>query len=478
MVSKIIELFSNFLKNGSGWRLKRVVKLIITKSRQNPNRGSFHITLPKKIKDRKALINMENKDNECFKWAVTRALNFVSKNPQRITKELKKQANDLNCDGIEFPTPCTAKQFKIFEKKNNVSINVFGHEKDEIFPLYVSESRHERVVRLFFQKEGETERGYNTHYCVVKSMSRLTSSQGRNHHARVWVCDFCLNSFSKEDVLNKHKLSCSQHDCVHTIFPEPGKNTLRFKNYERGVECPIKIYADFESILEPMYDTKGNTKLYQRHVPSAFCFYVASRIPGFEMAPVTYVKKGDEDVAKIFCEKLEETTCKIYNRFKDDVPMIFDKAAKKLYDSQTVCYACGEPFSNLKGLKKVRDHCHYTGKFRGALHSKCNLRLRKGNTIPVFFHNLEGYDSHLFVKRLADTDGDVNCIPHNEEKYITFTKSVWVDAVETKSANESNIYTRLQFVDTMHFMASSLEKLVGNLDRSMFKHTSKYFSTD
>ena len=109
MVTKIIELFSKFLKNGSGWRLKRVVKLIITKSRQNPNRGSSHIPLPKKIKDRKALINMKNKDNQCFKWAVMRALNPVTRDSERITKELRKQANELNWDGIEFPTPCTEK---------------------------------------------------------------------------------------------------------------------------------------------------------------------------------------------------------------------------------------------------------------------------------------------------------------------------------------------------------------------------------
>ena len=196
------------------------------------------------------------------------------------------------------------------------------------------------------------------------------------------------------------------------------------------------------------------------------------------MEPVRYVKQGDKDVAKVFCEKLEETTRKIYDRFKVDVPMIFDKTAKKLFDSQTVCYACGDPFSDKNGLKKVRDHCHYTGKFRGALHSKCNLRLPKGKMIPVFFHNLEGYDSHLFVKHLADTEGDVNCIPHNEEKYITFTKNVWVDTVETKEGGNTKVFTRLKFVNTMHFMASSLEKLVNNLERPMFKHTSKFFSTN
>ena len=386
MVTKIIELFANFLRKGSGWRLKRVVKLIITKSRQNPNSGSSHIPLPKKIANKKALINMENKDDMCFKYAVTRALNPVSRDAERITKVLKKHS-DLNWDGIEFPTPCTERQFKTFEKNNDVSINVFGHEGDEIFPLYVSEAKHEKVVWLFFQRSKDDT---NSHYCVVKSMSRLTSSQGRKHNGKIWVCNHCINHFITEDALNKHKLSCSQHDCVHTTFPKPGENVLKFKNSQNAIECPIKIFADFESFLEPIDKTHGKTKLYQPHVPSAFCLYVVSRVDGFSMDPITYVRSGNENIADIFCKELEETTRKIYDRFKVDAPMIFDEKARKLFQKQTECYACGKPFSDEDGLRKVRDHCHFTGKFRGALHSKCNLRLRKAKAIPVFFHNLEG----------------------------------------------------------------------------------------
>ena len=197
------------------------------------------------------------------------------------------------------------------------------------------------------------------------------------------------------------------------------------------------------------------------------------------MDPITYVRKGSENVAEVFVEKLDEVTRKIYDRFKDDVPMIFNKEARKLFYEQTECYACGKTFSDEEdGLRKVRDHCHFTGRFRGALHSKCNLRLRKTKVIPVFFHNLEGYDSHLFVKHVADTEGSVNCIPHNEEKYITFTKNVWVDVEETKDGGESNIFLKLKFLDTMHFMASSLEKLVNNLNPNQFKHTSKYFQNE
>ena len=132
------------------------------------------------------------------------------------------------------------------------------------------------------------------------------------------------------------------------------------------------------------------------------------------------------------------------------------------------------------GLGKVCDHCHYTGKYRGALHSKCNLRLKRTRTIPVFFHNLTGYDCHFFVKGLADSPGDVNCIPRNEEKYVTFNKQIPIDTV-VRGGNVINLYSRLKFVrtlDTMNFMRTSLEKLVGNLGKSSFGHTGKYFQDE
>ena len=104
------------------------------------------------------------------------------------------------------------------------------------------------------------------------------------------------------------------------------------------------------------------------------------------MGPITYVRQGDEQVDKVFVEKLEEVAKHIYKKFKSFVPMIFDKVAEELHNSQSECYACGEKFSSEKqGLRKVRDHCHNTEKYRGALHSKYNLRLRRSRTIPVYF---------------------------------------------------------------------------------------------
>ena len=87
--------------------------------------------------------------------------------------------------------------------------------------------------------------------------------------------------------------------------------------------------------------------------------------------------------------------------------MIFDKAARILYESQDKCYACKEEFiivilviERSFHIIVISHRCHFTGKYRGALHPRCNLSLRKSNTTPVFANNLTGYDSHLFITRL------------------------------------------------------------------------------
>ena len=152
MITKILESFSTYLKNGSGWVLKEVVRLDITLSRLRPLRGSSHIPLPKSILRKNALINMKNEDDECFKWAVTRALNPVNEDSKIVTEELREQSEQLNSDGIGYPTPCSERVFRKFQNNNDVSILVFGYSHEKIIPLYVPIKRRERIVCLFFLK--------------------------------------------------------------------------------------------------------------------------------------------------------------------------------------------------------------------------------------------------------------------------------------------------------------------------------------
>ena len=112
MVAKILESFSAFLKSGSGWTLKRIIKLDITPAKNKPIKGSLKSPLPKELRRKNTLINMNNEDDKCFMYAVTRALNMVDDNPQRVNQKLIKRAEELNWEGIEFPTRCSERMYK------------------------------------------------------------------------------------------------------------------------------------------------------------------------------------------------------------------------------------------------------------------------------------------------------------------------------------------------------------------------------
>ena len=108
--------------------------------------------------------------------------------------------------------------------------------------------------------------------------------------------------------------------------------------------------------------------------------------------------------------------------------------------------------------KKVRDHCHVTGKFRGAAHWSCNINLQLTKKVPVIFHNLRGYDSHLIFCELNKFDVKIDVIPNRLEKYMAFF-----------------LNKNLVFIDSMQFMNSSLDKLVRNLTDNDFKCLTEEF---
>ena len=102
---------------------------------------------------------------------------------------------------------------------------------------------------------------------------------------------------------------------------------------------------------------------------------------------------------------------------------------------------------------KVRDHNHKTGKYRGSAHWSCNINLKLAKKVPVIFHNLRCYDSHLIMKEIGKSDVKVSVIPNRLEKYMAFT-----------------INKDLVFIYIMQFMNPSLDSLVKNLSNNDFKY--------
>ena len=457
MIARIEEVLANFQQSGSNWVFQHIIRLEIHFANWQPLRGSTFIPLPAKIKNKKAVINPKNEDNQCFKWCVVRALNPVKKNSERITKELIEQAKSLNWNGLKFPVGLKA--IKIFENNNpSISINVFGYE-EEVYPLKISKEKRINNIDLLWISDEEKQ-----HYCLINNMSRLIRSKLTKHHETAEICRSCLNHFPNKDKLKNHEEYCFQNETVKIEMPKE-ESSISFKHHNRSIKVPFVVYADFEAFTKeiktmPQNDRVAFTQKYQHHQPSGFCY----KIVGQNIKRcVLFRAAKNEDVSRKFVEMLEEDIKKIFQQFNFSKKMVISSQEQKDFLNAEFCWICQKKFK--KDEKKVRDHDHFTGKFRGAAHNKCNLQFKKPQFTPVIFHNLSGYDAHLFVKNLGVSEGNIKCIPNNEEKYISFSKEIVVDSWE-KDGKTFDVKHEIRFLDSFKFMASSLAGLVDNLARS------------
>ena len=167
-----------------------------------------------------------------------------------------------------------------------------------------------------------------------------------------------------------------------------------------------------------------------------------------------------------FCENLREYATKLINYEKKDmIPLT--KKEEKHHNNQEVCYICKKEFdTNDKKHHKVKDHCYYTGKYRGAAHNICNLRYKIPKEILIVFHNGSTYDYHFIIKELIEEfNGNFECLGENTEKYLTFSVPV---KKEIKNKNKIiEITYKIKFIDSFRFMSTSLSKHVDNLSEGL-----------
>ena len=486
MTDKIFESIQNFQNRGSGWQFDRVEHLDININPYNPLSASSYIKLPGKLYEKKAIINVKNEnDHECFKWAVTSAVFPAEEHGERLGKQMRKDSEKFDWTGIEFPV--SLKQIDKFENHNPYAINVFGYER-VVYPLRISKKKNQ-VINLLLIANEET-----NHFCWIKNMSRLISKQASDHNGKRYFCYRCLNSFYSVKSLEKHKEYCQNNEAVKIEMPisvDDEGNTypkyIYFKNHYRKQRVPFVVYADFESFTEKIdtcqpKDGKSFTNRYQKHKPSGFSYLIKCFDDNiFSPKLVQYTAESPNDnVPQLFIESLESDIKEIYNRFKIPKKMVMTAEDEIEYSKATICHICevkiGE--GDNERNKKVRDHCHLSGKFRGAAHNICNLKYRLPKFYPVIFHNLSGYDSHLFIKNLGKSEGKIDCIPNNEEKYISFTKQILVDRFINKQGKDKEVIRDIRFIDSFKFMATSLDSLVKNLPKDSFNNLTEFYEGD
>ena len=471
---QILNKIAQWISEGSGWTILSIENHYINIVNYNPLKGSSYIELPQELRNSaKGLINMKNKDNECFRWCHIRHLNLQDKDPQRIKKTDKQYIKKLDYSSIEFPV--TVKQINKIEKQNNISINLFGYEEKQKFPIYISKEKYQDHMELLLITEGE-----NKHYVLIKDFNKFMFNQTKHEH-RKYFCMYCLQCFSREDVLTEHKNNCISINGKQAInMPEKG-DKVYFKNHHKQLPVPFIIYADFEALTEKIQGCQPNneksyTEAYQKHTDCGYGYKVVCCYDDKYSKPVQ-IHRGENAVHKFMENTLEEVNwCKSKMKKHFNKPLKMTKENEIDFKKAIKCHTCDQQYTD-KDIR-VRDHCHITGKFRGSAHQDCNLKLRikpDNIKIPVIFHNLRGYDSHFIMqqigeiakkhayknKRGEECHMNINCIPNNMEKYLAFM-----------------LGNHLVFLDSLQFMNSSLDNLIKNLPDEAFKYTKQEFEKE
>lgn len=457
IVNSIKKKIESFQERDSGWTFLNNSYVEVNVNKYQPLRGSSFIDLPKFIKNKKACLNIKNNDQYCFLWSITAAL-FPSKtHPDRVTSY--PDCHDvLNTEGLSYPV--TFSDIAKFEKNNpSIAIFVYGLENGKTItgPLYRSESKDAKKTIHLLLVENET----LSHYCLIKSLPRLVRSQITKHHHQLHLCDRCLLFFKSPEEVKGHL--CGQ---IATELPKKG-SFIEFQNYSRKQNMPFVIYADFETMLECYQGCEGDPKLSststkRRHIPIAFAYYIVCTLDSSYNRFVTY--RGIDCVTK-FVNWLYEDVRKIHKILGDTVPLVYDSNDVIKFKQSTHCHICQQ----LLWQDKVRDHCHITGAFRGAAHSYCNLQFKLPNFVPIVFHNLSGYDCHLFIKQLGVAPGAIKILPKTKENYISFTKFIPISKEES---------IQLRFIDSFKFLGTSLDKLAKSMKTKEFSFLSSYFPNE
>ena len=340
----------------------------------------------------------------------------------------------LDYSGIEFPI--SKKDYNKIEKKNGIRVNVFGYENKQPYPIHISKEDFEMELNLLLlDSDGKK------HYVPIKDFNSFMFKQTK-HKSKKNFCMNCLQCFSSKEVLDAHRRNCIVINGKQAIkMPNEDENGVEFINHRKQIAVPFVIYADFEAVTEKNKRSDVNesedesnvsyTKAYQTYIDCGYGYKVVSHYD-WKLSKVSKIYRGKEAIYKFLENMLEEVEyCKkmIKKHFNKNLKMTDEDMDN--FNRSNKCYICNEKY--IEGVKPIKDHCRITGNYLGSAHDACCSKVRMNPDkirIPVIFHNLRGYDSHLIMQQIGkiakdksyvDKNGErkdikINAIPNNMER--------------------------------------------------------------
>ena len=351
IIKRLINSFLNnyqkeeiILRNGSNFVFESVDLLSYHIHKTSLKRGKSYIKSPEWILNKRATINPKNKDNKCFQYSITVALNHqnIENHPERISN-IKPFIDQYNWEGIDFPSGI--KDWKKFERNNKtIALNILfvPHNEKTINLAYKSKynrKRENQVVLLMITNSEQSNEADKWHYIALKSvrtddgfnrpirsLSRLFRGITANNNGDFY-CLGCLHSFRTDNALKKHERLCDNNDYCHVEMPTEDNNKLKYNHGEKSLKAPFAIYADLECLLIKQQSCQNNlnesyTERKAMHEP---CGYSLDLVSSFDSKQNKHNFYRGKDCIKRFCSDLKELATKIINYEEKEMIPLTDK---------------------------------------------------------------------------------------------------------------------------------------------------------
>ena len=468
---KMLNSLDAFRADGSGWHIRKVLHMVQTLTKFRPLSGSCTLyKLPERLLRKKCLLNVTGPaelNGHCFEYAVLAGLHTEEAAVGQIPwSDLHQYRNTLNFEGIagsgQF-MPVTS--IGEFEQKNALSINVYGYEDEEdIFPVYVTQNfnreRHTNLLLLCSQSDTENDavRNYQTfvdqrqgHYCVIKRMSALISSQLGTHTEEAFVCMRCLTHKRTAEALTEHERICSLEEPMRCVMPGQGEKWMKFRNYGRLMRVGFVIVASFSCYTVPLLETDEPTHGYEvrerRLDPCAYSYVRISLDNSHPKPPVYYRGTDPEDTMEHFLSDMMKEEEEVFSIVSQTAPMTWcDEGFANVEASNDICSVCLDLLEPNDRI--VLDHSHISGKIRGRTHNRCNLKMKEATFLPCVFQNLSHFEGRLILKAVGKFGQQaVTVIPQSLDTFVSIS------------------INRCRYLDFKRFLKAPLNDLVETLRR-------------
>lgn len=509
---------------GSGWVVDSIVSADVYCNRIKDLNGSQYFEMPDWLNSKKCIVNPDNQDNKCLLHCINFFENLDHINSKKVNFKVdrfKKFWGKYEALFKDFEFPMSRSQFPKVERIFNINLVVYDLDlttnpnSKRIVPLYAKRDPDalRKTLKLILVRkviDGEERR----HYVWVKRPSALFFNTVNKHKCKTIMCDRCFGCYPPHR-FDDH-ICC---DGATKIELPKNPRECKFKSVYRSMRHTFAVYADTEALIllnnfktsqkrRTTPEASGATETLNQHIPCSFAYIIVkegniykTRFYRGENPMRVFMDYIQQDYTEIFDEYYSNTNepmtavdyddynatthCKLCgDEFADESPY---KPSKKITDQikseiGTMLKQCGKTWKNIpKAIRdkyqdylwkpvpkdiskkrKCRDHDHITGLYRQALCQECNLNYKIRTYLPVFFHNLRGYDGHFVMKSLSSNDMTFQGIPQNREKMTSFS---------LKDGKRE-----ICFRDSFSFLPTSIDEIAKGLVDDDFKLLKSYLS--